>query len=75
MRMTATDKRDNTHEVNVVNPLGHEDNPVSTDDLAKKFTRLCESRLGVPRTATALAAWQKIEFAADISAAFDALTV
>ena len=75
MRMTATDKRGNTHEVNVVNPLGHEDNPVSADDLAEKFTRLCESRLGAPRTAAALAAWQKIEFAADISASFDALTV
>jgi 2-methylcitrate dehydratase len=75
MRMVAKDKAGQSHEVTVINPLGHEDNPVSTKDLAEKFTRLAEPRLGAARTANALKLWQSIENAASVTAAFDALVV
>lgn len=75
MRMVAKDKAGKSYEVTVINPLGHEDNPVSATDLAEKFTRLAEPRLGAARAATALKLWQNIEGAANAAAAFDALVV
>ena len=75
MRMVAKDKAGKSYEVSVINPLGHEDNPVSAQDLAEKFTRLAEPRLGAARTANALKLWQNIENAASVTAAFDALVV
>lgn len=73
MRMVATDKAGRPHQVQIVNPLGHEDNPVSAKDLAEKFTRLVEPRLGAARTAAALSLWQNIDGAANVTPAFDAL--
>ena len=61
MRVTARDHGGKTFEVTVVNPLGHEDNPVSAGELAEKFVRLAEPRLGKRRTAAALKLWQEIE--------------
>lgn len=75
MRVTAKDRAGRAYEVNVVNPLGHEDNPVSAKDLAAKFVRLCEPRLGKRRTAAALERWQEIETAANTKHAFDAIVV
>jgi 2-methylcitrate dehydratase len=75
MRVTARDHGGKTYEVTVVNPLGHEDNPVSASELAEKFVRLAEPRLGKRRTAAALKRWQGIEHEADTRAAFDAVVV
>ncbi len=75
MRMTATDLAGKKHQVYVVNPLGHEDNPVSAADLATKFLRLCEPRLGKSGAASALKQWQNIEQAKTVKPAFDAVMV
>ena len=75
MRVSAKDRAGKSYEVNVVNPLGHEDNPVSAKELETKFERLCEPRLGKRRTAAALKVWQNIETAANTRNAFDAVEV
>jgi 2-methylcitrate dehydratase PrpD len=75
MRMTAKDRGGRAHQVYVRNPLGHEDNPVSANDLAEKFRRLVAPRLGDERTAAALQTWQRIEQLADVSEAFKAAVV
>jgi 2-methylcitrate dehydratase len=73
MRVNAVDRSGTAYEVESVNPPGHEDNPLSASDLAAKFTRLCEPRLGARRTAAALEQWQNIETAMDLNAALDAV--
>jgi 2-methylcitrate dehydratase len=75
MRVTARDKSGRSHEVKVVNPLGHEDNPVSAKDLAEKFVRLVEPRIGAQRTAAALREWERIEKTSNVTVAFDAVVV
>jgi 2-methylcitrate dehydratase len=75
MRITITDRAGRSHQAYVENPLGHEDNPVSARELATKFQRLCEPRLGKDATAAALARWETIESAPDVRPAFDALIV
>jgi len=75
MRVTALDDAGKSHQVYIVNPLGHEDNPVSTAELARKFMRLCEPRLGKKRAAFALEQWQDIEHLANVEGAFDAIVI
>ncbi|MGZ5117980.1 MAG: MmgE/PrpD family protein [Burkholderiales bacterium] len=75
MRLNAKDKAGKSYEVHIVNPPGHEDNPLSPADLAAKFTRLCEPRLGKARTAAALKQWQNIASAVNVKDAFDAVDV
>ena len=75
MRVTAKDKAGKSHQVYVVNPLGHEDNPVSAAELATKFLRLAEPRLGKKGAASALELWQNIEQASDVTRALDASVV
>jgi len=75
MRIDAVDRSGKSYVAESVNPPGHEDNPLSADDLAAKFTRLCEPRLGAQRTAAALALWQRLEEVTDLNRAFDAVAV
>ena len=75
MRVTAKDKAGKSHQAYIVNPLGHEDNPVSAAELATKFVRLAEPRLGAKAAASALELWQNIERAPDVKPAFDAAVV
>jgi 2-methylcitrate dehydratase len=75
MRVTAKDEAGKRYQAYVVNPLGHEDNPVSSAELATKFLRLAEPRLGQNRAASALELWQNIDKAADVKRAFDAAVV
>lgn len=75
MRVNAKDRAGKSYEVHIVNPPGHEDNPLSASDLAAKFTRLCEPRLGKARTAAALAQWQNIARAPNVKDAFDSVNV
>lgn len=75
MRLNAKDHSGKAYEVNTINPLGHEDNRMSAKDLAVKFRRLCEPRLGKRRTTAALRQWQNIETAANTKGAFDAVNV
>jgi 2-methylcitrate dehydratase len=75
MRVTATDHSGKSYQAYIVNPLGHEDNPVSAAELAAKVMRLCEPRLGEARAASALKQWQNIDALADVKPAFDAIVV
>jgi 2-methylcitrate dehydratase PrpD len=75
MRVTATDHSGKSHQAYIVNPLGHEDNPVSAAELAAKVIRLCEPRLGEARAAAALTQWQNVDALADVKPAFDAIVV
>ena len=75
MRVTAIDKSGKSYQSYVVNPLGHEDNPVSAGELATKFLRLVEPRLGNTGAASALEHWQNIDKAANVKPAFDATVV
>ena len=75
MRVNAKDKAGKSYEVHIVNPPGHEENPLSKSDLAAKFTRLCEPRLGKQRTAAALEKWQNIAASPNVKDAFDAVNV
>jgi 2-methylcitrate dehydratase PrpD len=61
MRMHATDVEGSTYSIEVVNPLGHEANPVSSAELGTKFRRLCSGRLPADAIETALATWWSIE--------------
>ena len=72
MRVTAKDRAGKSCQAYIVNPLGHEDNPVSEGELATKFLRLAEPRLGATGAAAALAQWQNIEKASDVIEAFEA---
>jgi 2-methylcitrate dehydratase len=75
MRVTATDRSGKTYKVKIVNPLGHEDNPVSAKELGEKFMRLAEPRLGTRWGSAALKRWQDIESEANTADAFDVLVV
>jgi 2-methylcitrate dehydratase len=61
MRVRATDVEGNTHNIETVNPLGHEANPVSSAELGTKFRRLCTGRLSAEAIDAALAMWWSIE--------------
>ena len=75
LRVNAKDHAGNTYEVNIVNPPGHDRNPFTAQDLAAKFTRLCEPQLGRRRTAAALSTWQHIETCRDLDSALNALAL
>jgi 2-methylcitrate dehydratase len=75
MKLTARDRFGKSYEVNIVNPPGHEENPLSADDLAAKFIRQCEPSLGRQKATAALEHWQNIEAARDLNAALDTVTI
>jgi 2-methylcitrate dehydratase len=75
LHVSAKDRSGKTYEVDIVNPPGHDKNPFTVKDLAAKFTRLCEPKLGKRRTAAALRHWQNIETCTDLKPALDALIV
>lgn len=73
MRVNARDRAGKSYEADIVNPPGHEDNPLSADDLAAKFVRQCEPLLGRKKAAAALDLWENIEMAKDLNGALDAV--
>jgi 2-methylcitrate dehydratase len=75
MRVTAKDRSGKSYDVHIVNPPGHEDNPLSAADLAAKFMRQCEPRLGSARAEAALSTWRSIDNVLDVSDAFDAVEI
>jgi 2-methylcitrate dehydratase len=75
VRLIAKDHSGKSYEVNIVNPVGHDKNPFTQEEVATKFRRLCEPKLGKRRTTTALTQWQNIETAADVKVAFEAVNI
>jgi 2-methylcitrate dehydratase len=75
MRVTATDRAGKTYVADIANPRGHEDNPMSEDDIAAKFMRQVEPLLGAARARAAKAQWQHIEAASDLGEAMNAVAL
>ena len=75
MRVNAKDKAGKSYEVHIVNPPGHEDNPLSVGRPRGEIHAAVEPRLGKERAAAALKQWQNIASAANVKDAFDAVNV
>jgi 2-methylcitrate dehydratase len=74
MRVLAEDSAGDVHEVRIENPLGHEANPMSRDDIDAKFRGLAGPALGADRVEPALSAWRGLR-AATVGPALDAVLV
>jgi 2-methylcitrate dehydratase len=68
MRVVATSSSGVQHTVQVVNPLGHPDNPMLDRHIEDKFAALAEPVLGKERCRQALERWWRIHDAADVGA-------
>jgi 2-methylcitrate dehydratase len=60
LRVRATTQSGAQHDVEVVNPLGHPDNPMRDKDIEAKFLALAEPVLGSARSHAALSRWWKV---------------
>lgn len=75
LRVVATAGDGARHSVEVVNPLGHPDNPMQDRDIDAKFMGLAEAVLGRARAATALQSWWRVAEAVDISELIELLAL
>ncbi len=66
IRVIATTLDGTRHAVEVVNPLGHPDNPMQDQHIEEKFITLVEPVLGRGRCRTVLARWWRVRDAEDI---------
>jgi 2-methylcitrate dehydratase len=73
MRATARTTDGRQHSVEIVNPRGHEENPVTSDEVAAKFLRLTAPGYGEQRAGGILASWSAIADARRVSDAIDLL--
>ncbi|HYA30418.1 MAG TPA: MmgE/PrpD family protein, partial [Acidobacteriota bacterium] len=60
IRVTATSANGAKHHVEVINPLGHPDNPMQDGHIEEKFIALTEPALGRPRCRAVLDRWWQI---------------
>lgn len=74
MRAVATDKIGKEHDVHIINPVGHESNPLSAYDLAQKFDRLCTPVLGALRARQARKFWGELKAEQSIDEGFDLIS-
>jgi 2-methylcitrate dehydratase len=75
MRVTARTKDQRERTVEIVNPRGHEDNPVTDVEVAAKFARLARPVYGEERTAEILAGWRGVATAERVSDLVDLLVL
>ena len=68
IRVEATAIGGARHSVEIINPLGHPDNPMQDRDIEEKFLALAEPVLGKARCRAALDRWWRIQEADDVSA-------
>ena len=66
IRVVATTLDGTRHTVEIVNPLGHPDNPMQDRHIEEKFKALAEPVLGQERCRTALDRWWNVRTAPDI---------
>jgi len=66
LRVTARTRDGKMHEIEVVDPLGHPNNPMRKPDIEAKFTALAEPAIGAARCRQALDAWWDVRNAADL---------
>jgi 2-methylcitrate dehydratase len=67
IRVAATTIGGARHSIEVVNPLGHPDNPMQDRHIEEKFMMLAEPVLGQGRCRTALDRWWRVRDIEDIS--------
>jgi 2-methylcitrate dehydratase PrpD len=75
IRVVATTLDVATHRVEVVNPLGHPDNPMQDQHIEEKFIALAEPALGEQRCKTALQRWWQVQTAEDMRALIQLLDI
>ena len=66
MRVVASANDGSNYSVEVINPLGHPDNPMEDPDIEKKFLTLAEPVIGTERSRAALDAWWHVDDAKDV---------
>jgi 2-methylcitrate dehydratase PrpD len=67
IRVVAMNLDGTRHTVEVVNPLGHPDNPMQDRHIEEKFMALAEPVLGQERCRTTLDRWWQVRDSGDIS--------
>ena len=70
LRITATTTDGKQHSVEIVDPLGHPDNPMQDKDIEDKFSAMAEPVLGAGRSRSALDAFWNAGAAGNIGALF-----
>jgi 2-methylcitrate dehydratase len=73
IRVKAMTRDGETHLIDMVNPKGHDLNPMGVNDVSEKFTSLAVPVLGEARASEALAALWAIDRAASLTTSFDLL--
>jgi 2-methylcitrate dehydratase len=73
IRVKAMTRDGETHLIDMINPKGHDLNPMGVNDVSEKFTSLAVPVLGEVRTSEALAALWEIDRAASLTEPFDLL--
>jgi 2-methylcitrate dehydratase len=73
LRVTATATDGTPHSVEIVNPLGHPDNPMQDHDIEEKFSAMVEPVLGAERCRQSLDALWRVRDAKDVGALFATL--
>jgi 2-methylcitrate dehydratase PrpD len=61
MRVLATDTEGGSYEIDITNPLGHEDNPMQHADIDAKFRRLAAPLFDSDQIDTALRTWWRCD--------------
>lgn len=75
LRVLATMNDGTRHTIEIVNPLGHPDNPMQDQHIEEKFMALAEPVLGQDRGRKALEAWWCVQDAPDVAALMDLLDI
>jgi len=75
LRVLATTSDGVCHSIEIVNPLGHPDNPMQDHHIEEKFMALAEPVLGEDRSRKALDSWWHVQDAPDIAALMDLLDI
>jgi len=70
LRVTATAADGREHKVEIVDPLGHPDNPMQDKDIEEKFRAMAEPVIGSDRCRRSLDALWKTRDADNIGALF-----
>jgi 2-methylcitrate dehydratase PrpD len=73
--VVATTDNGTRHTCEVVNPLGHPDNPMQDRDIEEKFTSLAEPVLGTERSRAAWEGWRGIAASPDVGSLMNLLDV
>lgn len=75
MRATARSTSQESFHVEVVNPRGHEENPVTPEEVGQKFLRLAVPVYGEQRAVSVLAGWRNAAKAASVRDLVDLLVL